>query len=456
MMLTPGAMILYLLAIAAALLLTLLAVGKIPLSYNFRNLTVRWLTTTLSAAAFTLVIGLLIVMMAFVHGMKRLTEETGQPGNVIVLSDGATDEVISNLTIGDLSDIENLPLVVRQNGRPLASRETYLVALQVVPNPDGGRPKRRFLQVRGIVDPQLTARVHNLELLPGGHWFSEAGVQDDPNAGNDAPAADKKSSAPLFQAVLGEGVAQELARGRSPSELAKAKNPRRLDVGDTFVLREATWVVVGILKSAGSTFNSEIWAKRDLAASLFGKNTYSTLVLRTENAASAQKLKTQLSKEYKKAAVNAQVETEYYKGLSETTLQFSWAIGFLAVWMSVGGIFGVMNTMFAAISQRTKDIGVLRLLGYARWQILVSFLLESLVIALAGGLLGCLLGSLTDGYTVTSIVGGQGGGKSVVFELAVSPTIIAIGILLTLLMGLLGGLLPALTAMRLKALEALR
>jgi hypothetical protein len=456
------------LAIAAVLLLALLAVGRIPLRYNFRNLTVRWLTTTLTAVAFTLVIGLLIVMMAFVHGMKRLTEETGQPGNVIVLSDGATDEVISNLTIGDLSEIENQPLVVRQDGRPLASRETYLIALQVVPNSDGERPKRRFLQVRGIDDPRLTAAVHNLELLPGGHWLSEAGVQDAP-AGDcpdfrvnengtvpfDAGAA-KNAAAPLFQAVLGEGVATELARSRSPADRAKAKNPHRLDVGDTFVLREATWIVVGVLKSAGSTFNSEIWAKRDLAASLFGKNSYTTLVLRTADATSAQKLKDFLSKDYKKAAVSAQVETEYYKSLSETTAQFSWAIGFLAIWMSVGGIFGVMNTMFAAISQRAQDIGVLRLLGYARWQILVSFLLESLVIALVGGLFGCLLGSLTDGYTVTSLVGGQGGGKSVVFQLSVSPTIIAAGILLTLLMGLLGGLLPALSAMRLKALEALR
>ncbi len=464
------------LAIAAVLLLGLLAVGKIPLSYNFRNLTVRWLTTLLTAAAFTLVVGLLIVMMAFVHGMKRLTEETGQPGNVIVLSDGATDEVISNLTIGDLSEIENLPQVVRQDGRPMASRETYLVALQVLPGSDGQRPKRRFLQVRGIDDPQLTAAVHNLELLPGGHWLSEAGVQDAPagdrpDCRGDCPdfranengtvpltagTTKNAAAAPLFQAVLGEGVATELARSRTPTERAKAKNPRRLDVGDTFQLRDAAWIVVGILKSAGSTFNSEIWAKRDLAASLFGKNSYTTLVLRTADARSAQKLKDFLSKDYKKAAVTALVETEYYKSLSETTAQFSWAIGFLAIWMSVGGIFGVMNTMFAAISQRTKDIGVLRLLGYARWQILVSFLLESLVIALVGGLLGCLLGSLTDGYTVTSLVGGHGGGRSVVFELSVSPTIIAVGILLTLLMGLLGGLLPALSAVRLKALDALR
>ncbi len=437
-------MILILLAISGVILLALFAIGKIPLSYNFRNLTVRWKTTLMTALAFTAVIALLTVMMAFVHGMKKLTEQTGQPGNVLIMSDGATDEIISNLLIGDLAEIENLPAVVRQNGRPMASRETFMVANQPIKDETNDRPKRRFLQVRGIEDPQMTADVHALELLPGGSWFSEAGVQE------------VKNSTPLVQAVLGEGVAYELARTRSSAEMATAKNKSRLDVGDTFVLGDRTWIIVGILKSAGSTFNSEIWAKRSLVGSLFGKNTYTTLVLRTQDAEAALGLKNFLSNDYKKAAVNAQVETEYYKSMSETTIQFTFAIGFIAVVMSIGGIFGVMNTMFAAISQRIKDIGVLRLLGYARWQILVSFLLESLVIALVGGMLGCALGSLSDGWTATSMVAGQGGGKSVVLQLAISPDIIAGGILLTLLMGLLGGLLPALTAMRLKPLEALR
>lgn len=445
-------MVLIVLAVAAAILLFLLGIGKIPLSYNVRNLTVRWRTTLMTALAFTAVIGLLTVMMAFVHGMRKLTENTGQPGNVIVLADGATDEVISNLTIGDLSEVENLPDVVREDGRPMASRETYLVANQPVANQSDGRPRRRFLQVRGIEEPLLTARIHGLELLPGGSWFSEAGVQDASDKDSDnAPAA------PLVQAVLGEGVAHELGRDRTPEQLAKAKNRDRLDVGDAFTLRDRTWIVVGVLKSAGLTFNSEIWAKRSLVASLFGKNVYTTLVLRTENAESATRLKKFLAEDYKKAAVNAQVETEYYKSLSETSAQFTYAIGFVAMIMSIGGIFGVMNTMFAAISQRVKDIGVLRLLGYARWHILVSFLLESMVIALIGGLLGCLLGSLTDGWNATSMVGGSsGGGKSVVLQLAVSTDIIASGILLTLAMGLLGGLLPALSAIRLKPLEALR
>jgi hypothetical protein len=429
----------------------LAGIGKIPLSYNLRNLTVRWKTTVMTSLAFTAVIALLTVMMAFVHGMKQLTEQTGQPGNVIVLADGATDEVISNLTVGDLSEIENLPEVMRVNERPMASRETFLVAIQPLPVAPGARPKRRFLQLRGIEDPRITADVHAMELLPGGSWFSDAGVQEAPGAENGATTA-----APLIQAVLGEGVARELGRSRTAQELATAKNRERLDVGDTFSLRDRTWIVVGVLNSSGLTFNSEIWVKRSLAASLFGKDIYTTLVLKTKNAEDAASLKNFLAKDYKKAAVNPQLETEYYKNLSETSAQFAWAIGFIAVVMSIGGVFGVMNTMFAAISQRTGDIGVLRLLGYARWHILVSFLLESLAIALIGGLLGCAIGSLSDGWTATSIVGGNGGGKSVVLQLAISPDIIATGILLTLSMGLLGGLLPALSAMRLKPLEALR
>jgi len=444
-------MILILLAVAVALMLLLWGIGKIPLSYNLRNLTVRWKTTLLTALAFTAVIALLTVMMAFVGGMNKMTEGTGRPGNVLVLADGATDEAISNLTVGDLSEIENLPDVVRADGRPMASREAFMVVIQPAPSSSDGRSKRRFLQLRGIEDPQLTAWIHDLELLPGGSWFSEAGVQQAPpdGDGGDNPA-------PMIQAVLGEGVAGELARDRTPQQLAAAKNPRRLDVGDTFALGNRTWIVVGVLDSGGSTFNSEIWVKRSLAAALFGKQNYSTLVLRTADAETAKRLKKFLAKDYKKAALNPNVETEFYKSLSETSAQFSYAIGFLAIVMSVGGIFGVMNTMFAAVSQRVGDIGVLRLLGYNRRQILVSFLLESLLIAVAGGLLGCALGALSDGWTASSVVGGHGSGKFVVLKLVVDVEIIAIGILLSLSMGLLGGLLPALSAMRLKPLEALR
>jgi ABC-type antimicrobial peptide transport system permease subunit len=133
------------------------------------------------------------------------------------------------------------------------------------------------------------------------------------------------------------------------------------------------------------------------------------------------------------------------------------SIYFVSAIMALGGVFGVMNTMFAAIRQRTKDIGMLRTLGFARWQILVSFLVESLLIAALGGLFGCVLGYLANGVTTNSVVGTNGGGmKRVAFRMVVDDGTLAAAVLFTLVMGLLGGLLPAWSAMRLKPLDALR
>ena len=129
----------------------------------------------------------------------------------------------------------------------------------------------------------------------------------------------------------------------------------------------------------------------------------------------------------------------------------------VAIVMAIGGIFGVMNTMFAAVAQRIEDIGVLRILGFKRWQILISFMLESLAIGLVGGLLGCLLGSLANGWEASStLTGGSGGQKSVTLTMAVDTQILAAGLLFTLVMGRLGGLVPALSAMRMEILESLR
>lgn len=421
--------------------LALLAlVGRVPLKYNVRNLIVRWPTTLLTAFAFTMVIALMTVMLAFVNGMYRLTEGSGHPGNVIVLADGATDELFSSLSHGDIGDVERSPLVLHdEHGQALSSAETYIVVNQPIPGATAGGRQRRFIQVRGIDDPVRAGIVHGLPLHAGGAWFSPAGV-DTVREGN--------GEEPVIQAVVGEGIARELGRDRGRPTL---------EVGDVFEIGPRKWVITGILQSAGSTFDSEVWAKRQVVGPMFGKENYSTVVLRTANAADAEATAKDLTTNFKKSALQAQTETAYYDKLNGTNQQFLVAIVFVAVVMAVGGVFGVMNTMFAAISQRIKDIGVLRILGFASWQILVSFLLESLVLALVGGLLGCALGYLANGWTATSIVGsGQGGGKSVMLKLVVDGNILATGLLLTLNMGGLGGLLPALSAMRLKPLDSVR
>jgi ABC-type antimicrobial peptide transport system permease subunit len=427
----------------------ILPMTRIPFRYTFRNLSVRWRTTAVTALAFTLVIALLTVMMAFVNGMYALTDSTGRTDNVVVLSDGVTDESFSNLAFADASDLESQQGVASSAGTPLCSRETYLVVNQPVPHAPPGRPKRRFLQLRGVEDPQISAAVHAITLHPGGSWFSQAGVRERASAAGGLPAV---------EAVLGEGIARELAGDRLSDNATPGKDPSRLDVGDMFSLGDRPWRVVGVMQSSGSTFDSEVWAKRSILGPLYGKENYTSLVLRSESASQAESLSNFLNTQYRKAAVQAMPERAYYASLSQTNRQFLVAVVFVAVVMAIGGVFGVMNTMFAAISQRTKDIGVLRLLGYARWQILASFLFESMLIALFGGLLGCGLGALADGWTATSIVGsGHGGGsKFVVLKLVVDTNTIALGIVLSAVTGAVGGLLPAISAVRLRALEALR
>jgi ABC-type antimicrobial peptide transport system permease subunit len=190
---------------------------------------------------------------------------------------------------------------------------------------------------------------------------------------------------------------------------------------------------------------------------LFGKESYSTIVLSSAGPSEAAELVRYLNDDYEEANLFAQKETDYYAKLSETNRQFTYAIGFVTVLMAIGGVFGVMNTMFAAIAQRTKDIGVLRILGFARWQVLAVFLLESLLLAFLGGALGCLLGLVANGWTATSIVSsGAGPGKTVILTLAVSPEILLLGMVMALAMGALGGLIPATSAMRLKPLESMR
>ncbi len=438
----------------AADVVLLLSIGRVPLAYNLRNVRVRWKTNLMTAVAFTAVIGLLVFLLAFVNGMNDLTENTGVPGNVFVLSDGSTDELFSNLGYGDLDNVERvvveldekdrrLPEPVRVktveiDGKPvaLASRETYYAINQPIPN--SNPPKRRFVQLRSVEDARVAAEVHNVKLYPGGKWFGQGGVDDKGR----------------IMCVLGEGVA---------GTLAEDAHKKRLQPGDTFTLGDMEWVVTGVMKTEGTTFGSEIWVKRfSLIYQPFGKDKYTTLVMRTEQDTkeAARAMAWHLSKRYTQQKLKAYAEPDYYAELTKTNNFFLTAVVIVAVVMAVGGVFGMMTTMFASIAQRIRDIGVLRLLGFKRWQVTVSFLLESLAVAVVGGALGCFLAwLLADGKSSVSTLsagGGGPGGKSFALTIDVSAEVVAIGMLFTMVMGRLGGLVPALSAMRMNVLDSLR
>lgn len=477
-------------------ILTLVLIGKVPLSYNLLNLRVRWVTTLMTALAFTLVIGLQTVMLAFVNGMYAMTDSTGQPGNVLILSEGSTDEIFSNLGFADATDLETQEGVLKIDGKPMVSRETYLNVVQPINDPKPGRPTRRFLQVRGVDEPEMSAKVHGMKLQDGSQWFSDAGVREITKGGETA-----------IEVVLGHGIAMDLGQDRKADAVAAAKHKERLDVGDLFDVGGRQWIVTGVMESTGSLYDSEVWTKQSQIGALFGKPSYTTFVLRadpdfrkaqreeflesrqkkaqetyqraladraadptlpkptleivkrptSDDAWGAELLRDFFANEYTKARLSPQVETAFFSAMTATNLQFLVAVLFLCCIMSLGGVFGVMNTMFAAISQRTRDIGVLRLMGYKRWQILVSFMFESIALAILGGLLGCAIGSLADGVTASSVISGaQGGGKFIVLRMTVDFSTLALGMLLAIVMGFIGGLIPSLSAMRLTALEALR
>jgi hypothetical protein len=434
------------LAVAAVVVVALLLVGKVPISYNLRNLRVRWKTTALTALAFTVVIGLLIFMHAFATGITRLSEKSGQPANVICLSDGASDEQYSNLPLGETGELALQEGVVRStDGRPLCSREVYVFTNQGIPTPAGQRQKHRFLQIRGVEEPDLSAQVHGLVLVAG-TWFSSAGVRDPSPAQRAAAGASPYS---LVEAVIGAGLARELGKDHGKESL---------EAGDVLTIGPRNWVVVGIMAGAETTFGSEVWARRQTVGEVFNKpNVYTSIVLRAASGVSAKELAQRLSRDFKRSAVSAQTEPDYFAKMAEANQQLLASIYFVSAIMALGGVFGVMNTMFAAIRQRSTDIGVLRILGFARWQVLVSFLLESLLIAALGGLVGCALGYLANGVTTASVVAtSAAAAKRVSFQMVVDSNTLAAAVLFTLVMGLLGGLLPALSAMRQKPLESLR
>jgi putative ABC transport system permease protein len=424
-------------AIVAVVLAVMFICGKVPLRYNVRNLLVRWRITLLTTLAFTVVVGVQTVMLAFVKSMHQIVAASGKPWNVIVLSDGATDEIYSNLDYSGVRNVEQHPLILRdRQGVPLASWEVYVVINQPIQSPEG-KWNRRFISFRGLEDAERAAAVHGLDLLPGGAWFSAVGAQPLANAPGEA----------AIQAVLGEGCARELGKNLG----------RQLTVGDVFEAGSRRWVIVGVLKSAGTTFDTEVWANRWQVGQTFNRERHTTLALRTADAATARKLADDLSERYTQSPVNAVVESDYYSKLNDTNRQFLGAATVVTIILFIGGAFGTMNTMFAAVAQRIKEIGVLRILGFRRRQILASFFFEAMLMATTGGLLGCALATLVDGWTTTGILsGGQAAGKSVVLKLSVDRDVLLTGMLIALGMGVVGGVGPAVAAMRVRPLQALR
>ena len=383
----------------------------IPLSYNLRNLTVRKTTTLMTALGVALTVAVLLSVLALVAGLRSAFTATGDPRNVLVLRKAATSELVSGITRNVYQDLKANPGIARtQSGDPMASLEMVTVInLKSPSNPSGMNVTLRAIGPAGIAMRDVK--------LSGGQWF-RAGQRE---------------------VVVGKSVANRYPGAR---------------LGGTLKFGKGSWSVVGVMDGGRSALNSEIWGDANQVSSDFNReNGFSSVLIRAVDSAAVPALLNSLNDD-RRLNVTARSEREYYAAqmISAAPVQF---LGiFVSIIMAVGSSFAAMNTMYAAVARRSKEIGTLRILGFSRGSILLSFFLESLVLSGLGGLLGIIL--VLPLNNIETGIGSFITFSEIAFNFRVTPAIMAVGVTFALFMGALGGLFPARMAAKKEILTALR
>lgn len=385
----------------------------LPLSYNVRNLRVRWQVTLLAISGIGLVVTVVVVLLAMAAGFRLALRATGLPVNAVVVQRGSASELTSWVPLRDRSVIAVDDRVARgADGQPLASPEVVVVAN--LPKRADGEPTN--VTVRGVTPRAYEVR-GGIEVTRG-----------------------RRFTPGLFEIMAGERIAERM---------------RGLDVGAKVKIQKQEWQVVGLFTSRGGAFESEIWGDADVMGPAFQRTGGSnSLVLRLKDASTLPALD-------KEVRGNPQMqlrvvgERKYYEDQAGPVAGPLLALAIMvAVVMGIGAVFGAMNTMYAIVAARTREIGTLRALGFSRRSILLSFVMESVFLALVGGVLGCLLALPANGLTGAS--GNTAGFAELAWAFKVTPEIVMGGLIFAVLMGLLGGLMPALRAARLPITSALR
>lgn len=385
--------------------------SAIPLTYNLRNIRVRWRMTVATVLGVALVVSVFVMVMALARGLKATYVSTGDERNLMVLRRGSTAESSSQIMREEVLRMKYHGAIERDGaGRPLFSPEIIvLIYLNRLGAPGGAN-----VIVRGMGEMGFALRPQ-IRMLEGR----------------------------LFQPGRRECVVSRRVADRFAS----------CCVGERFRAGKGDWTVVGIFEAEKTAYESEIWADADEVRDSFNRNFYGAALLRPTSAAAGRQLKEDFEKD-RVLSVRVLPETEYYKEQTMTAGPIQFMGGFLATIMSIGAAFAAMNTMYAAVGARTREIGTLRVLGFKRRSIYASFLIESVVLALLGGLAGCLLSLPLNGVATGTI--GFTTFAEVAFEFRITPELLGKGLIFAVVMGVLGGLLPARMAARKPVLEALK
>lgn len=397
-----------------------------PLRYNYRNLFRRKLRTGLTVVGIALVITIAIIMLAYSRGLQFSVKHNGDAGNVMVLPRRASDCVDSSLKKGEFEILSGMlddliawypPDFEATDTVPvdLLAPFVHHTALIRIEGVEGGRYGDRKLGLVKGVDTERVFHVHDRIKVKKGRRF---------------PSGDEKAA--LVGALVWARLGVE---------------PEDLGVGKVLRFNGVDWPIVGVLEVAGSNADGEIWVPIDELMTVLDRPDYSYAVARAGTPASVEKI-LQLINRSDQTELRALTELDYYSGFAELFETFALVAGVMALIITLGGIMVGMNTMYTAVAGRVREIGMLQVLGFSKGSIVVSFVLESLAIALVGGLIGCGIGYLVNGIPMKVTMG--------VFLFRVDAWVLGLAMGLAMAVGLVGALVPALRAVRLRMVDAMR
>ncbi len=385
----------------------------IPLIYNVRSLRARWTSTVVAVLGIAGTVGVFVAMLSLARGFEATLVGSGSARNAIVRRAGATSELDSGVTLDQVRVIEDAPGVERAEAGPLASPEVVVVAAF----PLKGRDTEGNAQVRGVSPKALAVR----------------------------PSAQIVSGR-LFQPGM-----TELVVGRNAAEAYDG-----IALGKSVRLGGATWTVVGVFDMGGTAFDSELWCDANVLKQVFQRppNLFQSATVRLTSPEALTAFKDALTAD-PRLTVQVDREVDYYAKQSRQLTTLITVLGtIVALVMGIGAVFGALNTMYSAVTERAREIATMRALGFGSGSVVMSFVVEALCIAFVGGVLGGVVVLPLNGLT-TGTINWQTF-SHLAFAFRVTPLLLVWGLAFALLMGLAGGVPPAIRAARARIAVALR
>jgi len=384
---------------------------KIPLIYSLRNLWTRRLTTVLTTTGMALVVFVFAAILMLAEGLQKTLVDTGSYDNIVVIRKASVSEVQSGVDRSQASIVETEPeIALGSQGKPLVAKE--LVVLITLPKRGSDKPAN--VVIRGIAETSMILRPQ-IKLAQGRL----------PRMGSS-------------EIIAGSSIAKRFKGG---------------GIGEMLHFAMRDWTVVGVFDAGNTGFNSEIWGDADQLMQAFRRPVYSSVIFKLRDSSEFDNAKKRIESDAR-LTLDAMRETEYYQKQSEMMAKFLRILGIsLTLIFSLGAIIGAMITMYAAVANRTSEIGTLRALGFQRKSILTAFLLESLLLGFSGGLVGLFFASFLQLYTVSTM--NWQTFSELAFAFSLNTGIIYKAILFSLIMGFVGGVFPAFRASRMNIVEAL-